>query len=215
MKPIDITGLRVGYLTALRRVGSNGKKSLWEFQCDCGAVIVRQAVEMKKQLKKGIRSSCGCMRKKSIGDSSRKHGMSDHPAYGVWRSMIDRCRLPSHQAWHNYGARGITVCDRWQESFANFWEDMGASYQPGLTIERKDNMGNYSAENCRWATYTVQANNRRNNVRVQTPLGEMTAAQAADVYGIGRGTLLYRIQNGCPQEHLFDPPDVANRFSTS
>jgi hypothetical protein len=117
--------------------------------------------------------------------------MSKHPAYAVWRSMCDRCRLPSHQAWANYGGRGITVCERWQEAFEHFWEDMGPSYQPGLTLDRIDNEGNYTYENCRWVPYKVQALNRRGNIGVDL-------ATLSQKTGIARSTLYYRFQRGLP-----------------
>ena len=82
--------------------------------------------------------------------------------------MKDRCALPTHQAWRNYGGRGITVCARWAESFGNFWADMGPTYVPGLTLDRRDNEAGYSPENCRWTTYKVQANNRRVSSKTST-----------------------------------------------
>src|SRR5690242_7729096 len=92
----DITGLRVGYLTAIRYQGSDGKKSIWEIACDCGKVILMDPSQYKKLLKNGNVSSCGCMRKATIAKRRTRHGMSLHPAFAVWRSMIDRCRLPTH-----------------------------------------------------------------------------------------------------------------------
>ena len=190
----DITGLRVGYLTASMYQGSDCKKSLWEVRCDCGNTITMPATELKKQAKRGVIASCGCMRRATIAARQRLHGMSLHPAFAVWRSMIDRCTLPSHQAWRNYGARGITVCARWRESFEAFWADMGPAYTPGLTLERVDNMRGYGPDNCRWATYKDQANNRRNNRVVQTPDGPMTAAQLADKLGVPRSTMYLRLK---------------------
>jgi hypothetical protein len=141
--------------------------------------------------------------------------MSKHPAHWVWRSMIDRCRLPSHQAWHNYGGRGIPVCERWQQSFENFWVDMGPTYQPGLTIERRDNNAGYSPENCYWADRQTQARNTRVNRWIQTPDGLMTVAEAAECSGLGVTTLLYRLNHHWPTTALFVPADFTNRFSTS
>ena len=93
--------------------------------------------------------------------------------------MKDRCRLPTHQAWANYGGRGVSVCSAWQASFEAFWADMGPTYAKGLTLDRLDNSGDYTPENCAWRTYTDQSNNRRTNRKLQTPWGEMTLSQAA------------------------------------
>lgn len=206
----DITGLRVGYLTALRYHGSDGKKSLWVVRCDCGAEKLMPASEMKKQAARGIVASCGCKRRESISTRRTQHGMSKHPAYAVWRSMCDRCRLPSHHAWHNYGARGITVCERWAASFAAFWADMGPTYRPGLTLDRIDNSAGYSPENCRWATYEQQAN----NTRVNRMVGDKTAAQLAQELGVKRSTMYYRLAKGVPVGRLGEAPDVSRRFTT-
>ena len=206
----DITGLRVGYLTALRYHGSDGKQSLWVVRCDCGAEKLMPASEMKKQAARGIVASCGCKRRESISARRTQHGMSKHPAYAVWRSMCDRCRLPSHHAWHNYGARGITVCERWAASFAAFWADMGPTYRPGLTLDRIDNSAGYSPENCRWATYGQQANNTRMNRMV----GDKTATQLAQELGVKRSTMYYRLAKGVPVERLGEAPDVSRRFTT-
>src|SRR5574343_575843 len=112
-RAVDITGLRVGYLTALKYHGSDGRKC-------------RQTLSAKLT----------------------GHGMSKHPAYAVWRPMLARCGTPSHPAFKNYGARGITVCARWRKSFENFWEDMGPTYRRGLTLERTNNARGYSPANC-------------------------------------------------------------------
>jgi len=148
-----------------------------------------------------------------IGDANRTHGMSKHPAYAVWRSMLDRCRLPTHQAWANYGGRGITVCSEWQ-SFETFWADMGPTYRRGLTLERKDNEGGYSAVNCEWATYRKQMNNKRGNVWIETPLGVMTVAEASRLSGIGHTTLLYRIAHGVSLSTILSTPDLGTALSS-
>ena len=207
----DISGERVGYLTALRYHGSDGRKSQWVMACDCGAEKIMDASEFKKLEQRGVVASCGCRRKETIGRRNTTHGMSKHPAYAVWRSMVDRCLLPSHQAWANYGARGITVCASWVESFDNFWADMGAAYKPGLTLDRADNDRGYGPDNCRWATYAQQASNTRANRKI----GDKTAAQLARELGVKRSTMYYRLKVGVSPERLGDPPDASRRFMTS
>lgn len=210
----DITGLRVGYLTASRYHSSDGKKSLWVTTCACGQEKVLAATEIVKMKKRGVQASCGCMKRVTIGERNTKHGMSAHPAYWVWRGMIDRCRLPSHHAWERYGARGIKVCKRWERSFDAFWADMGPTYQPGLTLERRDNDRGYSPRNCEWATRRVQANNKSNSLDVQGPWGKTTVAELSEKTGIGRTTIYYRLRLGLTGHDLVVKPDVSRRFTT-
>ena len=206
-----MTGFSVGYLTALSYQGSNGHKSLWNVGCVCGKTVVLAATELKKLKDRGTQASCGCKRAETIGAKNLKHGMARHPAYAVWRSMLDRCRLPTHQAWANYGGRGITVCPAWQESFTAFWEDMGPTYAPGLTLDRKLNDSGYSPGNCHWTTSKAQANNTRANVLV----GEETASQLAERTSVKRSTMYYRLSRGVPTERLTEPPDFSRKVSTS
>lgn len=209
----DLTGLRAGYLTALRYAGARKSKSIWDVECVCGRVIQVEAVEFSRWRKRGVRASCGCKRGESISASRSTHRMSRHKAYAVWRSMCDRCRLPTHQAWKNYGARGIQVCERWQASFQAFWADMGPTYAAGLTLERKDNSLGYTPENCAWATRRRQARNKRTNSLINTPWGRVTVAEAADRSGLNRSTLYYRVNAGVPDSMLFLPPDSSQRFT--
>lgn len=94
------------------------------------------------------------------GEAKVRHGDSRtgrrHPLYKVWAGILRRCYNPNERNYERYGARGITVCDRWRD-YANFKRDMGATYAPGLSIERNDNEGNYEPGNCRWATREKRA----------------------------------------------------------
>lgn len=84
-----------------------------------------------------------------------------HPLYFTWRGMRERCRSPKHHAYHDYGGRGIRVCDRWNSSFSAFAEDMGQRPSAAHTLDRINSNGNYEPGNVRWATAKQQANNRR------------------------------------------------------
>lgn len=214
-RAVNIAGMRVGYLTAIKYRGSDGKNSLWIVKCDCGTEKLMDPSEFKKLAKRGVIASCGCKRKATISARISTHGMSRHPAFAVWRSMVDRCTLPTHHAWGNYGGRGITVCDSWRESFAAFWADMGPTYAHGLSLDRADNDKGYSPENCRWVTSKEQARNTRRSLRVATPYGVMSPAELAERTGIGLSTLYYRLARGVAPEELIAPPDTTRRFSTS
>jgi hypothetical protein len=124
--------------------------------------------------------------------------------YNTWVSIRQRCTNPSYVQWNDYGGRGITVCDRWND-FENFVTDMYPSFQEGLTIDRIDNDGPYSPDNCRWATRLVQNNNRRNN-RLLTHDGlTMNVAQWARHIGITYSALHQRLGKGWPLERALTP----------
>jgi hypothetical protein len=154
------------------------------------------------------------MAKKLIAVGNQTHGMSSHPAWGVWHSMKQRCMDSNHRAYHNYGGRGITVCQEWQESFENFWSDMGSTYQRGLDLDRIDNNKGYSKENCRWVNRKENNRNRRTNRIIDTPYGRMTVSALAELTMIRENTLLYRLDHDWPTESLCIPPNVRNKSTT-
>jgi hypothetical protein len=112
--------------------------------------------------------------------------------------MRYRCKKPLLPGYWNYGGRGIRVCERWDASFEAFYEDMAASWRPGLSIDRIDNDGDYEPGNCRWATAAEQARNYRRNVVVETPWGRMCLMDAADRGGISYNTIRWRHRHGLP-----------------
>lgn len=143
----DITNQRFGRLIALERFGS-GQPTLWLCQCDCGN---KKNINARSLVTGGTRS-CGCI---------RFHGKTYTPEWYSWISMIQRCNDPNYHAYKWYGGRGIKVCERWLK-FKNFFADMGERPK-GMTLDRVNNDFGYFPINCRWATPSQQAKNRRQN----------------------------------------------------
>lgn len=125
-----------------------------------------------------------------IGNSYPKE-MYQSPLYRVWGGMKSRCTNPRVKQYADYGGRGISVCDRWQ-SFANFLEDVGDGFAPGMTLDRIDTNGDYSPENCRWATRRVQNNNKRNNNYIEFQGAVRSLTEWARIKGLRPGTVRQR-----------------------
>lgn len=124
------------------------------------------------------------------------HGLSYTPEYRAWQTMRLRCTVPTNPAYKDYGARGITVCDRWLYSVENFVADMGLKPTPEHELDRRDNDLGYSPENCRWVTRKVNDRNRRSNRIVSHNGRAFTVAEWAERHGIRPDTLTHRIDKG-------------------
>ena len=176
---------------------------VWLCKCDCGNEINVPA----SSLKTGNTKSCGCYRVDIACKRFTKHGMKHTPIYTVWCLMIQRCTDPNATNYKNYGGRGITVCEEWKD-FSKFYEDMG-DIPPGMTLDRKDNDGNYCKENCRWASYLTQENNKRNNIVITFHGQTKTLSQWARSSGINYHTLYSRYIKGLPLSLIFKSKEVA------
>jgi len=122
--------------------------------------------------------------------------MTKTPEYRSWDNMKQRCFNPNHKRYLDWGGRGITVCDRWKNSFENFLADMETKPTPKHSIDRIDNDSDYCLENCRWATKAEQQNNQRSNRLITIACVTLNIAQWAKEMGFKRTVIWNRLKAG-------------------
>ncbi len=183
-RKLDITGMRFRSLVALERVSTKSKKAYWKCKCDCG----NESFVYLGHLRSGNTKSCGCLHRKLGGKSNTR-------TYKTYKNMMSRCYNNKCSHYKGYGGAGITVCDRWRDSYLNFLEDMGER-PDGTSIDRIDPSGNYIKSNCRWATAKEQCRNRKSNRILKHKGISATVAEWSEITGIGKYTISWRILHG-------------------
>lgn len=160
---LNVLGNRYNRLTILEELPTDKYVRIVGCLCDCG----NYSKVRLTNLRTGHTKSCGCQNDEKRKTSLLIHGMTSSPEYKSYRKMIERCYSPKDISYKNYGARGITVCNRWKESFINFYDDMGSKPGVNYSLDRVDSNGIYCKDNCKWATRKEQNSNRRNNVWIE------------------------------------------------
>lgn len=199
---IDLTGRRFGMLTVTHQgEGRVNKQGIclkrWWALCDCG----NTKLILSTKLCSGSTKSCGCLAIITIKKNFITHGLRHTRAYETWAGMKQRCLNPRSARFRLWGGRGITICDRWVNSFENFFVDMGHPPE-GKTIDRIDNDAGYSPENCRWATPKEQANNLSTTRKFLVDGETHTISSLAEKLGTTRPAISLRLRRGATIEQV-------------
>lgn len=200
MKFEDISGRKFGAWSVIEKSHSTRGGLVYKCICQCGT----EKLIFKGNLCSGKTKSCGCLKGKTIAETRKTHGHSRSigkkasRVYNAWSSMLTRCKNSNTQSFHNYGGRGISVCDRWLV-FENFLADMGEP-ESGQSLDRINFNGNYEPSNCRWADDKTQTRNRRNTKLTEQDvidirLGLTTAKEISNLRNCSRSTF-YMAKNG-------------------
>ena len=206
---MDLTGEQFGRLHVVERAENDRSgNAKWLCRCECG----NYKIILGKALRTGSTRSCGCylaeQSKKRMKILATKHGLSKAKLYSVWGTIVDRCTNDKCKGYHNYGGRGISICDEWRHDVKAFYDYVSSLPhfgEPGRSIDRIDNNGNYEPGNIRWATFKEQANNTRpkkNTVWVVFNGETMSLADMARKYGINYATVRRRYAKGMPIEKI-------------
>jgi len=188
---IDLTGQKFGLLLVISQAEDKHRNTMWLCKCDCG----NETITRGQSLRIGKAQSCGhCL---------TAHKMHGTDIYNLWANMLQRCRNPKSYSYKYYGARGITVCERWLK-FDNFYADMWPR-PDGMSLDRIDNDGIYEPSNCRWATAAEQARNNRNARKITFNGKTQVLTDWAKEIGLSHACLRYRLTK-LPVEIAFTAP---------
>lgn len=202
---VDLAGRKFDRLEALwpccriTKSTHGGVIYQWSCLCDCGRTVVRS----RAGLLYGKAVSCGCKNRDvriKHGFTVRQKEVSAPHVYRAWSGMKSRCLNPQGRAWAYYGGRGIAISEAWINDFEQFYQDMGDPPTPSHSLDRIDVNKGYGPDNCRWATRKDQANNRRNNRRIEWRGEVKSMSQWAESLNIPRERLRYRLDSGLTME---------------
>jgi hypothetical protein len=190
-KLIDLTGQQFGRLTPLDRAPNKSNLTMWRCSCECG----NETVVYGQHLRDGKTQSCGCLQQERSIKHGHCAGGKRSREYQKWCSAKARCYCPGAGGFRNYGGREISMYPEWRYSFIAFYRDMGPCPE-WCSLDRFDVDGNYEPGNCRWATRTEQARNRRNNRYLEYDGVRQTLTEWAGYLGTSLSALGYRLKHG-------------------
>ena len=200
LKSTVIIGERFGRLRVLALASTEGH-CVVRCLCACGVIKLFRL----SSLRHGDVVSCGCWRRQQTHIRSFKHGSAGTSTYMIWKGIRQRCFNKTCEAYKDYGGRGITMCERWKNSFEAFLIDMG--HKPdGMTIERIDNDGNYEPGNCKWATRKEQTLNRRATQLITWNKQTKCLADWSRTIGGSRLLVAARLRHGWSVERALTTP---------
>lgn len=203
-------GELIGECTYLGDAYSKNWKRYATFKCKCGNKFIAYISKVRMLHTK----SCGCVATKKIIAFNTTHGMANTVEYATWVRILQRCTNKNNPRYMEWGGRGIKVCERWANSFENFFEDMGKRPSKYHSLDRfPNNDGYYEPANCRWATPQEQAMNRSSNFIVEYKGQKEPLKKLTDLYGLSYSVVSQRIKKlGWSVQDAFEKP---NRYSNA
>lgn len=199
---VDLAGKKFGRLIVSSRAANSAHgKAMWNVTCDCGT----EKTIIGSSMTGGLTTSCGCHSREVRKTASRTHGMSNSSEFKTWASMIGRCYYETATGYKSYGGRGISVCDRWRNSFEEFYADLGDRPSPTHSLDRYPDVdGNYEPGNVRWATAVEQARNKRDTFNITIGAETKSLAEWCEDLKLPYGTINSRIRKlgWTPEEAL-------------